>query len=324
MEWTMKVKKYRVQKPFKVVDKSFILIVRISSFQKLFNQHAIHPIYCTFHPKNTSLTNQFNTFETIDYSFLAPMKKIISFRPSALFFLLISVLACSPEDGTDGLDGMDGSDGTNGLNSLLSTTTEEPGENCANGGFRLDFGLDSNTNGTLDTEEITSSEYLCNTNPSDGLTSLVSTIIEQPGANCINGGYRLDVGLDINSNGMLDAEEVSNSEYLCNGDQADFTYQSYASLISQTGTNDPTVQVLENGLGLTITWTRESQGVYVGTLDAAIDISKTVIFFSTPATHTGVRGELLNDTQIRLELQSGINAFADNFENLSFELREYK
>lgn len=255
------------------------------------------------------------------------MKKNYLFHSSALIILLISAIACSPEDGSNGLDGVDGMngiDGSNGLNSLVSTAAVEPGENCANGGFRLDFGLDSNANGTLDAEEVTSSEYLCNTDPSDGLTSLVSTMIEQPGANCVNGGYRLDIGLDANSNGALDAGEVSNSEYLCNGNPADFAYQSYASLISQTGTNDPTVQVLDNSLGLAITWARDSQGVYIGTLDAAIDISKTVIFFSTPTTHTGVRGELLSNTQIRLELQNGINAFADNFENLSFELREYE
>lgn len=255
------------------------------------------------------------------------MKKNLSLKMSALVFILISFMACSTEDGANGLDGIDGAngaDGSNGLNSLVSTTPEQPGENCPNGGFRLNFGLDGNGNGTLDPNEVTSTEYLCNTDPSDGLTSLISTIVEQPSDNCINGGYRLDVGLDGNANGVLDAEEVSNSEYLCNGDPADFTYQSYASLISQSSTNDPTVQVLENGLGITITWVRDSQGIYIGTMDSAIDISKTVIFFSTPTTHTGVRGELLSDTEIRLELQNGINVFADNFENLSFELREYE
>ncbi|WP_318308956.1 DUF7151 family protein [Flagellimonas crocea] len=312
------------------------------------------------------------------------MKKILSLNLSALFLILISVISCSPEDGTngldgrDGIDGLDGQNGSNGLNSLISTTMEPAGENCANGGYRLDFGLDANDNGTLEVEEVsssqylcnnapaegltslisttiepagancenggyrldvgldsnlngtldagevTTSEYLCNIDPSDGLTSLISTVIEMPGDNCSSGGYRLDVGLDSNQNGTLDAEEVTTTEYLCNGDSSDFSYQSYASLISQTGTNDPTVQVLENTLGITIAWVRDSQGIYTGTLDTPIDISKTVIFFSTPTTHTGVRGEILSSSQIRLELQNGINVFADNFENLSFELREYQ
>ncbi len=255
------------------------------------------------------------------------MKKSMLLKLSSFLFILLSIMACSPEDGTDGLNGIngtDGLDGSNGLNSLVSTASEQPGDNCPNGGFRLNSGLDTNSNGILDSNEITSTEYLCNSDSSDGLTSLISTIIEQPGDNCVNGGYRLDVGLDNNANGTLDTEEVTTSEYLCNGDSDDFSYQSYASLISQSGTNDPTVNVLENSLGLNIEWTRQSQGIYVGTLNTSIDISKTVIFFSTPTTHTSVRGELISDNQIRLELQNGINAFADNFDNLSFELREYQ
>tara|TARA_R110002012_G_scaffold42418_9_gene115506 strand:+ start:5526 stop:6302 length:777 start_codon:yes stop_codon:yes gene_type:complete len=258
------------------------------------------------------------------------MKKNLSLKLTSILFLFLSIIACSTEDGTNGLDGMDGIDGLNGtdgedgLNSLVSTVPEEPGSNCTNGGFRLDFGLDSDNNGTLDPDEVTSSEFVCNPDPSNGLTSLISTVIEQPGDNCTNGGYRLDVGLDINNNGALDVEEVSTSEYLCNGDSSDFSYQSYASLISQTGTNDPTEQVLENSLNLNISWARQSQGIYLGTLDTTIDISKTVIFFSTPTTHTGVRGTLESSNQIRLELQNGVNVFADNFENLSFELREYE
>ncbi|MER3318961.1 MAG: hypothetical protein RIB79_11780 [Allomuricauda sp.] len=258
------------------------------------------------------------------------MKKNLSLKLTSCLFIFLSLMACSTEDGTNGLDGMDGvdglngSDGSDGLNSLVSTAPEQPGSNCTNGGFRLDFGLDVNNDGTLDPEEVTSSQFVCNVDPSNGLTSLINTVIEQPGVNCTNGGYRLDVGLDTNSNGTLDVDEVSTSEYLCNGDPSDFSYQSYASLISQTGTDDPTEQVLENSLNIVITWTRQAQGIYLGTLDTPIDISKTVIFFSTPTTHTGVRGTLESNNQIRLELQNGVNVFADNFENLSFELREYE
>lgn len=261
------------------------------------------------------------------FNTLSPMKKHLPLKFTSLFLFLLTLIACSSEDGTNGLDGrdgIDGLDGENGLNSLVNTAVEDPGTNCANGGFRLDFGLDINSNGTLEASEVTSSQYVCNTESSTGLSSLVSTAIELPGENCSNGGYKLDVGIDNNSNGILDINEVTTSEYLCNGEAGDFTYQSYTSLISQSGTNDPTEQVLENNINITITWTREAQGIYTGTLDSPIDISKTVIFFSTPTTHTSVRGTLESTTEIRLELQNGINAFADNFDNLSFELREYE
>jgi len=158
----------------------------------------------------------------------------------------------------------------------------------------------------------------------NGNNGLIKTLVEQPGANCTNGGFSVQTGLDTNANGLLDANEVISTEYLCNGDNANITYQTYVSLISQSGTENPSSNVLENTLDLNISWVRESQGKYVGTLDKTIIIGKTVIFYTTPTTHTGVRGEIIGDNQVRIELQNGINAFMDNFSNLSFELRQYE
>ena len=191
------------------------------------------------------------------------------------FVVAITLIGCA-KDGVNGLDGRDGSNGADGNDG------------------------------------------------SDGLNSLINTIIEQPGANCANGGFLLEAGQDDNGNGTLDASEVDTSEYLCNGDTSGLPYLTYVSLISQSGTDDPQSTILENTLDLNIAWTREAQGMYVGNLDKTIDISKTVIFYTTPTTHTGVRGEIVGDNQVRIELQNGINAFADDFTNLSFELREYE
>lgn len=191
------------------------------------------------------------------------------------FSLLLTTafIGCSPEDGADGLNGTNGIDGIDGSN---------------------------------------------------GYNGLIKTLVEQPGDNCSNGGFSIQSGLDSNANGSLDANEVTSTEYLCNGDNADITYESYVALLSQSGTENPSSVVLENTLELGINWTRESQGKYVGTLDKDITIGKTVIFYTTPTTHTGVRGEIISDNQVRIELQNGINAFMDNFTNLSFELRQYE
>tara|TARA_R110000868_G_scaffold193351_1_gene438212 strand:- start:5618 stop:6223 length:606 start_codon:yes stop_codon:yes gene_type:complete len=159
---------------------------------------------------------------------------------------------------------------------------------------------------------------------SNGFNGMIKTLVEQPGANCSNGGFSVQSGQDANANGVLDASEINTTEYLCNGDNADFTYQSFVALISQSDTENPSSLVLENTLDLNINWVRESQGKYVGTLDKTITIGKTVIFYTTPTTHTGVRGEIIGDNQVRIELQNGINAFMDNFTNLSFELRQYE
>ncbi|HKQ32048.1 MAG TPA: hypothetical protein VJV40_02510 [Thermodesulfobacteriota bacterium] len=53
----------------------------------------------------------------------------------------------------------------------------------------------------------------------DGLTSLLDTTSEAPGANCANGGTKVDTGLDADNSGVLDPGEITNTYYACNGEQ---------------------------------------------------------------------------------------------------------
>jgi hypothetical protein len=48
---------------------------------------------------------------------------------------------------------------------------------------------------------------------------MVKATAEAAGANCATGGQRLDVGKDANGNSVLDAGEISNTSYACNGAQ---------------------------------------------------------------------------------------------------------
>ncbi|MFY0602277.1 MAG: hypothetical protein JXR03_21575, partial [Cyclobacteriaceae bacterium] len=50
-----------------------------------------------------------------------------------------------------------------------------------------------------------------------GLNSLTNVINEPAGANCENGGVKIEVGTDSNENGVLDADEVLSTSYVCNG-----------------------------------------------------------------------------------------------------------
>lgn len=50
---------------------------------------------------------------------------------------------------------------TPGLSSLILTSTEPSGSNCGSGGVKIQAGLDSNKNNTLDLSEITNTSYLC-------------------------------------------------------------------------------------------------------------------------------------------------------------------
>jgi hypothetical protein len=69
-------------------------------------------------------------------------------------------------NGTNGANGKDGTNGTNGANgkTALTKTTKEPaGANCTYGGTKFETGIDANNNGTLDSNEVitTQTKYVC-------------------------------------------------------------------------------------------------------------------------------------------------------------------
>jgi hypothetical protein len=56
------------------------------------------------------------------------------------------------------------------------------------------------------------------TNGTNGLNALIKTTSEPAGANCTNGGTKIETGLDANGNGVLDVGEVNaaQTQYVCN------------------------------------------------------------------------------------------------------------
>jgi hypothetical protein len=66
--------------------------------------------------------------------------------------------------GSQGPAGTNGSNGTDGKNALVNTTIEPAGANCANGGTKIEVGLDANNSGILEASEINAAQtkYICN------------------------------------------------------------------------------------------------------------------------------------------------------------------
>jgi len=64
------------------------------------------------------------------------------------------------------------------------------------------------------------------------------------------------------------------------------TYKIYRALITQSSTDAPTVVVLQNELSAAVVWTRDSEGVYYGTLTGAFTENKTfgVCHVASPTT----------------------------------------
>ncbi len=109
-----------------------------------------------------------------------------------------------------------GESGGNGSAAGLVRMEEEPsGTNCPNGGVALMTGLDDNANGVLDDSEVDATEYVCN---GSGSHAMLMNVAEEPeGEFCPTGGLIITSGLDLNDDGVLGADEVTSTDYLCNG-----------------------------------------------------------------------------------------------------------
>ena len=60
--------------------------------------------------------------------------------------------------------------------------------------------------------------FICNGEQGEqGFNSLEDINIEPPGPNCPEGGIRFDSGLDLNDNGVLDPNEITETSFVCNG-----------------------------------------------------------------------------------------------------------
>ena len=123
------------------------------------------------------------------------------------------------QDGTDGQDGADGTNGTDGLNAIVSMTPESAGSNCANGGTRIDVGVDDNSNGVLPSE-IDQTQYVCDGGSSN---NTMLTSISSPPSNmgCDAGGRVVSHGLDNGdgggtyANGVLETGEIDSTTTFC-------------------------------------------------------------------------------------------------------------
>jgi hypothetical protein len=118
----------------------------------------------------------------------------------ALLGALVTATGCSTSDGTTGAGGQ---------NSVVVAETAFAGSlgDCANGGIQVDAGIDANSNGTLDPEEVRTTQYVCNglngadgddgvdgAKGEDGANGASVTLTEEPaGANCANGGTKISV-----------------------------------------------------------------------------------------------------------------------------------
>ena len=128
------------------------------------------------------------------------------------------LLACGGSDGKNGANGAEGADGEDGATTLSRISDEDPGDNCEDGGQRIDFGIDSDEDGDLADEEVSSTAYVCNgADGADGAPTIVETIsLDEGDENCPNGGLVIRAGVDADGDGEL-SESEGTTTYVCNG-----------------------------------------------------------------------------------------------------------
>ncbi len=229
--------------------------------------------------------------------------------------------------GLQGVAGVAGPAGIDGKNSLAKVTAEPSGSNCAEGGTKVEIGMDADNNGVLDGSEASQAFYLCNgatgiqgpagpqglTGPQgaqgpagaigpSGLKSLFNSTNEPAGANCATGGKKIQVGLDDNNDNLLDAGEVDNTFYVCHGATGATGPQGPQGIQGLQGIQGPTGVT---GLKSLMTSTNESAGVNCATggkriqigvddndnsaLDAA-EVDQTFYICNGAAGATGAQG----------------------------------
>lgn len=112
------------------------------------------------------------------------------------------------------------------------------GEHCARGGTRFDVGYDDGEQGSvagdgiLSDGEVRSSRYVCTgadgapgkdgndgRDGQDAVATLVRVLAESAGANCTAAGQRVELGADVDADGLLSDGEVHSTQYVCNGDR---------------------------------------------------------------------------------------------------------
>lgn len=127
-------------------------------------------------------------------------------------------------DGTelfcDGAPGEPGDPGDPGDVTLVRRTDEPAGANCANGGDRIDVGVDDDGNGTLDEAEIDASTWVCRGLPGDDAVALL-TLTSSATEGCPNGGTRIQTGLDADASGTLEGLEITDDRTVCNGEDGE-------------------------------------------------------------------------------------------------------
>ena len=100
-------------------------------------------------------------------------------------------------------------------------------------------------------------------------------------------------------------------------------YKIYNAVLTQSGNSAPVATVLQNTLGGTVVWTRDSEGLYFGTLASAFTPNKTLV----QATNSTNKINIVNNQSANyIELSvfdTAMQDYTDGFTKLFLEIKVY-
>ena len=124
--------------------------------------------------------------------------------------------------------------GDDGMSALAVTSVESTGINCADGGLKIEVGLDDNNDGSLQASEVDQTQYVCDgadgangtagvngTNGSASQNTMLTSISGPWPGVCTSGGRIVEQGLDNGDgggtaqNGVLESGEVDYTTTYC-------------------------------------------------------------------------------------------------------------
>ena len=149
--------------------------------------------------------------------------------------------------GMTGATGPQGVPGEAGASALVSQTPLLSGSTCAFGGTLVQAGLDTNGDGILEPSEVQSTSDVCNGTPgAQGEAGIAQnslfalTTLPTGSSECPSGGTEIQVGLDANGDGVLEAQEVQQTSFVCGGSNggASFDAGTEDAGTEDTGTLD--------------------------------------------------------------------------------------
>lgn len=133
-------------------------------------------------------------------------------------FLLMLTMTAGCKRGADAPDTADLGPSSAATSTVLPVGSPQ----CPGGGIGIYTGSDANGNGVLEAAEIVNGSPVCDPlsegEKPGGHAALVMVASEPTGTvHCAAGGLKVQSGPDVNRSGLLDADEITLTEYLCNG-----------------------------------------------------------------------------------------------------------